>query len=250
MTRKPPSNEVFTDSHVLATGAHPRPVQLRQRPVPGDVGPRRVDPVAVNAAIRQLVVHPDPAVVFGHLAHLLVPVMCDEVTSVVEPAVIDDLSILGDEPGTPRRRSAGDADGDPARFTVMVRFNSGSAPLALAADVPGPCDYQMVLTCTWWFHKPTAPEVALIELLGRCAAGAVSQARQAAALRNADRHIDNLHMALNSNRAIGAAIGVLMTRKQLTYQQAFELLTSTSQRVNRKLANLADEVVLTGELPR
>lgn len=248
MTRKPQSADALNSSGVLVTGAQLRAVQAGDRPDPGDVGARRVDLVAVNAAIHDLTAHHDPTVVFGHLAQLLVPVVCDEVTPVVQSAELDESSCRTDRTST-RRGRAGDTEGDPARFTVKVHFNSGSAPLTCAADPRRPADYQVAFTCTWWVHRPTAPEVALIELLGRLAVGAVNQARQAAALREADHQIQNLQVALNSNRAIGAAIGVLMTRHMLTYEQAFALLVSTSQRANRKLSALADEVVLTGEIP-
>lgn len=59
---------------------------------------------------------------------------------------------------------------------------------------------------------------------------------------------ENLERALRSNREIGTAIGVLMAQHRLTRDQAHELLRVASQDGNRKLAEIATEVVETGEL--
>jgi hypothetical protein len=59
----------------------------------------------------------------------------------------------------------------------------------------------------------------------------------------------NLEIALDSARTIGGAIGILMGRERLTRDQAFDRLRATSQRMHRKLRDLADEVVATGALP-
>jgi hypothetical protein len=59
----------------------------------------------------------------------------------------------------------------------------------------------------------------------------------------------NLALGLESNRLIGTAVGILMAGRRTTYDQAFTLLRVCSQETNRKLIQIADEVVLTGELP-
>jgi hypothetical protein len=74
----------------------------------------------------------------------------------------------------------------------------------------------------------------------------------AAALRRrlvvAERKADGLEVALASNRRIGMAIGILMSRHRLTEVQAFDLLRQYSNRRNVKLAVVAEEVLYTGEL--
>ena len=65
---------------------------------------------------------------------------------------------------------------------------------------------------------------------------------------NAQR-IENLQRALLSNREIGTAMGVLMTRHHVTRDQAFDLLRMASQNSNRKLRDVAVDVAETGELP-
>lgn len=58
----------------------------------------------------------------------------------------------------------------------------------------------------------------------------------------------NLEQALRTNREIGVAIGVLMTRYRLTRDQAMDMLRIASQRGNRKLYDIAIEVGDTGIL--
>ena len=45
------------------------------------------------------------------------------------------------------------------------------------------------------------------------------------------------------------AIGILMAIRRVSQEEAFDLLRVRSQRSNRKLREIADEVVLTGALP-
>jgi len=64
----------------------------------------------------------------------------------------------------------------------------------------------------------------------------------------ANDRVRNLQRALASNRQIGVAIGVLMHEHRLTQVQAFDVLRASSQDSNRKLADIAIEVVDTGTL--
>jgi hypothetical protein len=60
--------------------------------------------------------------------------------------------------------------------------------------------------------------------------------------------VENLKIALLSSRRIGAAIGILMSQFKITDEQAFELLRDESQHRNRKLRDIAENVVLTGTI--
>lgn len=60
--------------------------------------------------------------------------------------------------------------------------------------------------------------------------------------------VTNLRVALESNRDIGVAIGILMTRYLVTREAAFDLLRSASQHAHRKLRDIAAEVTETGAL--
>ena len=59
----------------------------------------------------------------------------------------------------------------------------------------------------------------------------------------------NLEVAVESNRQIGMAVGILMARELWTSDQAFSQLKVAIQHLNRKLAEIAAEVTLTGALP-
>jgi hypothetical protein len=58
-----------------------------------------------------------------------------------------------------------------------------------------------------------------------------------------------LDAALTTNRRIGAALGILMARHRLTHEQAFLSLRQASQNSNRKLRDLAEDILTTGDLP-
>ena len=65
----------------------------------------------------------------------------------------------------------------------------------------------------------------------------------------AKEHAENLEKALATSRIIGAAVGIVMARHGLTEAPAFDVLCKLSMDTNRKLRDVADEVVLTGALP-
>jgi len=71
------------------------------------------------------------------------------------------------------------------------------------------------------------------------------------ALRRGDT-ASHLARALESNREIGVAMGVLMSQHKITREQAFGLLRITSQHTHRKLSDIAGDVADTGtlELPK
>jgi GAF domain-containing protein len=58
----------------------------------------------------------------------------------------------------------------------------------------------------------------------------------------------NLQQGLQSNREIGVALGILMSRHRITRPQAFDLLRLASQHSHRKLHELALEVAEIGML--
>ena len=60
---------------------------------------------------------------------------------------------------------------------------------------------------------------------------------------------DNLQAALESRAVIDQAKGVLVERYELTPDQAFQLLARASMNANRKVRDIADHLVHTGELP-
>jgi len=69
----------------------------------------------------------------------------------------------------------------------------------------------------------------------------------ASALSGAVRVNEELRHAVASREIIGEAKGIIMERQKCTRDQAFEILRRASQRENRKLRELAEELVLRVE---
>jgi ANTAR domain len=69
------------------------------------------------------------------------------------------------------------------------------------------------------------------------------------ALAQASEGPFDLERAVQSNREIGVAMGILMAREMCTQSQAFNRLRTASQQLNRKLRDIADDVKRTGQLP-
>ena len=59
----------------------------------------------------------------------------------------------------------------------------------------------------------------------------------------------NLGLKADSRDLIGRAKGILMSQRHVTDADAFALLRTASQELNRKLVDIASEVDRTGELP-
>lgn len=68
------------------------------------------------------------------------------------------------------------------------------------------------------------------------------------ALAGAQDKVANLEQALQNARLIGAAVGIVMANRKITYEQAFQVLRDMSQRSHRKIRDLSEEVVFTGVL--
>jgi GAF domain-containing protein len=84
-------------------------------------------------------------------------------------------------------------------------------------------------------------DVVLAQLLAAHGALAVAAA-------TARERTGHLEIALESNRDIGIAIGVLMTQYKITRESAFDLLRLASQHAHRKLAEIAHDVTETGTI--
>ena len=82
--------------------------------------------------------------------------------------------------------------------------------------------------------------------LGAAYAGQAAIALDRAALQIA---VANLQTAIDTNRDIGAAVGILMAHHRIDYQDAYLLLRTSSQNDNRKLRDVAAGVLTTRELP-
>ena len=67
--------------------------------------------------------------------------------------------------------------------------------------------------------------------------------------RTSARRPQNLERAVESRDVIGQAKGILMHKRGMTADQAFDMLVKASQHLNRRLRDVAEQVALTGNDP-
>jgi signal transduction histidine kinase/DNA-binding response OmpR family regulator len=127
------------------------------------------------------------------------------------------------------------ANPDLSRIPVILLTARAGAESAATGLRAGADDYIV---------KPFEPA----ELLARLAVHHELSSLRNFALDEAENRTANLERALTSNRQIGAAIGILMAVHKLTSEGAFALLREVSNKRNRSLRDVADQVVLTGSL--
>lgn len=105
----------------------------------------------------------------------------------------------------------------------LTGAKEGLGALVIYSDVPGEFAGETSLGATFAVHLSLALQSAL-----------------------AAERVLHLQQALQTNRQIGIAIGILMAHHQVTEEHAFDLLRTSSQRENVKLAAIAERVVHTG----
>ena len=123
-----------------------------------------------------------------------------------------------------------------ARLPVVVLTALADVESAVAAFAAGADDF---------VSKPFNSA----ELLARVRAHYQMNQLRDLAIGEAQTTVGQLRNALRSNRTTGTAVGMVMTRYELDAQQAFKVLARISQQSNRKLHDIAEDLVRTGELP-
>ncbi|MBV9822763.1 MAG: GAF and ANTAR domain-containing protein [Actinobacteria bacterium] len=73
-------------------------------------------------------------------------------------------------------------------------------------------------------------------------------ASHASVALSGERTIGNLRAAVSTREVIGQAQGILMERFKVTGEMAFQMLMVASQHSNRKLRDIAADLVTTGEI--
>ncbi|WP_132193868.1 MULTISPECIES: GAF and ANTAR domain-containing protein [Kribbella] len=99
-----------------------------------------------------------------------------------------------------------------------------AAVLSLYSDVPEAFD---------------ADDLAVAHILARHASIAIANARQE----------ETLAQAIDARKLVGQAMGILMERYDLDSDRSFEVLKRYSQQTNRKLRDVAQELINTRRLP-
>jgi hypothetical protein len=84
-------------------------------------------------------------------------------------------------------------------------------------------------------------------ILASLASLAISVARSH---EDEERRSEHLHAALATREVIGQAQGILMERERISAAHAFDVLRRASQHLNRKLRDVAQDLVDTGDRPQ
>ena len=123
-----------------------------------------------------------------------------------------------------------------ARLPVIVLTARADAETAIEAFAAGADDFVV---------KPFNSA----ELVARVRAHHQMSQLRDLAIDAAETTVGQLRQALQTNRTTGTAVGIVMTRYDLDPERAFKALVRTSQQTNRKVHDIAAEVVRTGALP-
>ncbi|WP_448615355.1 ANTAR domain-containing protein [Modestobacter sp. URMC 112] len=99
-------------------------------------------------------------------------------------------------------------------------------------------------------REPDAFDEGSREVATRFAPYAAVAAGNLYAYQSARAMADDLQTALESRAVIDQAKGMLMERYRLTPERAFQVLAQASMKENKKLRQVAEELVRTGQLPR
>src|SRR4051812_28715455 len=128
---------------------------------------------------------------------------------------------------------------------AVERGNLSSLSIPLAIDQADQASGALTISA----RRPEAFDEASRSVATRFAPYAAVAAGNLHAYRSAREMADNLQTALESRAVIDQAKGVLIERHKLTPDQAFQLLAQASMNANRKVRDIAADLVHTGELP-
>jgi GAF domain-containing protein len=116
-------------------------------------------------------------------------------------------------------------------------------------SVPLPIDDDMAGALNIYAREPEAFDESAREAAVKFVPYAAVAVANMHAYDDARAMADNLQRALESRAVIDQAKGILMERHKITADQAFQLLARVSMHSNRKVREIAEELVMTGDLP-
>jgi hypothetical protein len=190
-------------------------------------------PSAQNLAMtaRHLVASVEPAVVFGSLARLCVPSFSDDchidvmererAPYRVESVVAGNLRVAREVP----------------RPSLGIRFHGST----LTAG-----SYSGLARFVWNTRTPTVYDHTVAGLLIDRAVAVITQERLQERIHVAEDVNSHLRTALQANRRISMAIGILMSNHAVTEDVAWEILRTDSQTSHHKISDIADDIVRAG----
>jgi GAF domain-containing protein len=132
---------------------------------------------------------------------------------------------------------------DYPRVAEHGNLSSLSVPLDIDTDE------QVTGALNIYARRPDAFDEASRSVATRFAPYAAVAAGNLYAYQSARDMADNLQAALESRAVIDQAKGILMERYKLTADRAFQLLARASMDSNRKVRDIADDLVHTGQFP-
>lgn len=201
-----------------------------------------------------LVASAEPAIVFSSLAERSVRFTCDMCTVDIDDDGaeyrIQYPCVPVRPPETAWRSGLGHVSAPPRQSRDSPQFGqvhpSGQVVVPFAgSDDPA---YRGVVMFGWVGRPAMAGDHLVARLLVEHAVRTVAWQRTEKAVHHARNAADQLVTALNSSRRIGAAIGILMSVYRIPESRALATLRQASQLSNRKLHDLAADVVDTGWL--
>lgn len=179
-------------------------------------------------SVRLLAASAEPVVVFTSLAELIVDSYADHCQ----------ISLL-DARGHERRISssaipdAAEPNRPELSLPILAEDGNWSGTLALSWYAAG---------------RPKAEDITIARLLIELAVGLLETERLRTLLNRQTERADNLVGALETNRNIGKAIGILMASHKVPEEQAFGLIRDVSQHTHRKIRDIAERIAETGTL--
>lgn len=199
----------------------------------------------VLSVLRQLTASAEPAVVFTSLAAICATTLSDECRVYIEEDGNATYQICH-----PTALLATPDQSGPSTEYHGQHITEDTVSTPIGADTTAEHPGYRGLVVHRWHHRrrPTALDAALAQAAVDQAEALIIRQRLTDLTQDLRRTMANLQAALDSNREIGAAMGILMATHRISQPQAFDLLRTASQCSNRKLRDVASEVVLMGML--
>ncbi len=131
--------------------------------------------------------------------------------------------------------------------TIRATPALASVPVVLLTARSGPKEVASGLAAgaNDYVGKPFDP----IELLARLRTHYELALDRNRVVGEAQEKAGQLKTALTTSRGIGRGVGVLMSSHRVTSDRAFDLLRAYSNDTNRKIRDVAEDVLLTGQIP-
>lgn len=194
------------------------------------------------ALLDSMVRSAEPAVVFSSVARLCVPTLSAHASIAISEG--GEQNYLIAHPVEQTRVSP--VVGGEVAFGG-IRIGHDSVVTEIHGDAIGPhASYQGVMALQIADPEPT--DALIAQLIVERAAAVIAGERLAAIADAQLVRADNLERGLHTSREIGVAIGIIMSQHKVTQPQAFELLRLNSQETNRKVRDIALDVIVTGDL--